>query len=236
MHLKSNKILITGTKSGLGKFLNDNLPGCFAVTRENSKVSKIDYDLIIHCAFNTKEKQDKYKVLQDNIFFTEQISKLKCKKFVYISTIDVYNSEKNEYNILKELAESIVANNSDNFLILRCSAMIGNNMRKNNLLKIIDDKNPVLSLTKDSTFNFIRHQQILRIITDSFNNDLTGIFDVVSNSNVTLEQISNFCNKECNYGNYKYTTSEIDNTKLILNFDYMNIDSLTNVKNFMRER
>ena len=56
MHLKSNKILITGTKSGLGKFLNDNLPGCFTVTRENSKVSKIDYDLIIHCAFNTKEK------------------------------------------------------------------------------------------------------------------------------------------------------------------------------------
>lgn len=234
MPLENNKVLVTGANSGLGKFLADNLPGCFALTRKNNKIPKIDYDLIIHSAFNTKEKINKYKILQDNIFFTNELCDLKTKKFVYISTIDVYNSEKNEYNIIKELAESIVVNRKDNFLILRCSAMIGSDMRKNNLLKIIQDKNPILSLTKDSTFNIIRHQQILKIIIDSYNKDLIDTFDVVSSTNITLEEVSKLCNKKCAYGGYKYITSEIDNKKLISNFDYMDIDSSTNIKKFMR--
>jgi dTDP-4-dehydrorhamnose reductase len=235
MLLENKKILITGANSGLGKFLAENLSGCIAITRDNNQYPNIEYDLVIHCAYNTKEKIDKYKILQDNIFFTKDLCKLKTKKFVYISTIDVYNQEKNEYNIVKRLAESIVEEENENYLILRCSAMIGKDMRKNNFLKIIQDDEPVLSLAKDSTFNFIRHEQILRIIIDSFNQNITGIYDVVSSSNVELKEVSKLLEKNCQYGKYKYTTSNIDNKKLISNFSYMNIDSLTNVKQFMRQ-
>lgn len=235
MLLKNKKILITGTSSGLGKFLSKSLPGCVSVTRENKHYPNLEYDLIIHCAYNTKEKADKYKILQDNIFFTKNLCKLKTKKFVYISTIDVYKEEKNEYNILKSLAESIIRKECKNYLLLRCSAMIGKDMRKNNLLKIIEDNEPILSLTKDSTFNFIRHEQILQIIVDSFDKNISGIYDVVSNNNVMLEEISKFFEKNCQYGSYKYITSEIDNTKLKLDFDYMDVDSLTNIINFTRQ-
>lgn len=235
MLLENKKILITGANSGLGKFLAENLSGCIAITRDNNRYPNIEYDLIIHCAYNTKEKIDKYKILQDNIFFTKDLCKLKTKKFVYISTIDVYNKEKNEYNIVKRLAESIVEEENENYLILRCSAMIGKDMRKNNFLKIIEDDKPVLSLTKDSIFNFIRHEQILRIIIDSFKQNITGVYDVVSSNNVELKEVSKLLEKNCQYGKYKYITSNIDNTKLISNFKYMNVDSLTNVKQFMRQ-
>ena len=84
------------------------------------------------------------------------------------------------YNFTKRMAESIVENKSANSLILRVSAMLGSSMRKNNILKIIDDEKPKLSLTFDSTYSLILHSHVADIISKSIFQGLVGKYDVVA--------------------------------------------------------
>ena len=61
-------------------------------------------------------------------------------KFVFLSSIDVYREEDSIYKMTKLMAESIVSKEASNALILRASAIVGPAMRKNSLVKIIEDK------------------------------------------------------------------------------------------------
>ena len=238
MLLKNKNVVITGCKSGLGKYLYECLPDSFGLTRQNSEhffKQKQDIDLIIHCAFNTKSN-DKFQLLQDNIILTKKLCELKPKKFVYISTVDVYNDEITNYNLLKMFAESMVTNMCDNSLILRCSAMLGSNMRKNNFLKIVEDQTPKLSLTSDSTLNLVLHSDIKKIILKAFEKNISGFYDVVSKDNITLKQIANFFDKNCSFGKYKYLTSDQNGVKLIVDFEFMDKTSLEVIQEFMEHK
>ena len=244
MPLQNNKVLITGTRRGLGKYLSDQFSGCLSLNRENkedilSRYSQIE--LIVHCAFNSKRDEDKYQLLKDNVFLTEQLCRLNynrspAKKFVYISSIDVYRHDKTDYNIMKEYSESIVKSLCDDYLILRCPALLGKDMRKNNFLKIIEDKEPKLTLSEKSSFNFIAYRDIINVIKYADANDITGTFDVVSDGNVTLEQVANIVSKECSFGSFNYVTPDIDKHDIISTFKFMNKTSLEVVKNFIKEQ
>ena len=93
------KILITGSKSGLGKFLakelNVNNNKLF-LNRKNYKViNQQSYDFIIHCAGKRpiySENDEIYSYYKDNIKLTEKIVNLRYKKIIFLSTIDVYES------------------------------------------------------------------------------------------------------------------------------------------------
>jgi len=237
MHLKNKKVLITGVGSGLGKYFSKEIFNSFALSRHNkadilNRCSGVD--LVIHCAFNTKS-HDRYQLLKDNIFLTKELCELNPKKIVYISSIDVYNENKTNYNTLKLFAESIVENESNDFLILRCPALVGADMRKNNFLKIVEDDHPKLSLTGRSSFNFISHNDLLKIIDRSVNVGLSGVYDAVSSGNVTLKDIAEFCGKDCDFGKFTYSTPQLDNAKIISDFEFMNKKSIDVVKNFLRE-
>jgi nucleoside-diphosphate-sugar epimerase len=243
MPLQNNKVLVTGTRSGLGKFMAEQFPGCFSLNRQNKKEvfeKALQIDLIIHSAFNTNRDADKYQMVKDNIFFTKELCELSTsplfkKKFVFISSIDVYNSNKNDYNMMKEYAEAIVRETCQDYLILRCPALLGKNMRKNNFLKIIEDEEPKLSLTKNSSFNFVTHRDILNIIKYSYDNDIKGTFDVASSGNITLEQVAQMKSKKCNFGQFEYTTPSIDNQELVSIFNFMNKTSIETVNRFIEE-
>ena len=91
-----NKVLVTGANSGLGKYIASQID-CAILTRENSK-SVLDktYDTIIHCAFNSRKNvNDYYEIVRDNIFLTKDLCKVPHNKFVFISSIDVYQEEDN---------------------------------------------------------------------------------------------------------------------------------------------
>lgn len=237
-------ILITGTKKGIGRYLAEELEklGMYNIitfSRKNSikDVSNNVYDVIIHCAFNSSNHVTNYvfgKYVDDNINLTLDLTKLKYRRFIYFSSIDVYpkSDEKeiykedtdfdlskinNLYSYTKLLCEKLVAKNCDDYLILRPSMMLGKYMKKGNLYKLLYENDKVLSLTKDSTFNIIDYNFINVFIVKSIKENIRGIYNLVSKRNYTLEELCRINNIDINtvqFGKFKYITPNISGNKL----------------------
>ena len=142
------KVLITGARSGLGRYLSEKFVDCYTLNRD-SKFPDDEFDLIIHCAFNSThyEYNDdiNYGYLDDNLFLTDRLTKIPHKKFIYISSIDVYNCV-NPYSFCKKMAESIVSEQCTNWNVLRCSAFLGDYSRYNTFMKIYKEETPSVFL------------------------------------------------------------------------------------------
>ena len=239
----NNKILVTGTKSGLGKYIYETLPNTVGLSRENRKIliKKNDcYDMIIHCAFNTKNAgkkdiDDYFDYVDDNILLTNDLVKLKHKKFVYMSSISVYDKIPTPYNQTKLFAESIVQKISNKPLIIRCASLLGSAMRSNTITKIITEDNPRITLSKESTYNFVMHKDIVEFISKCYNNNVTGIFDFLASDFIRLEDIVKRLNREVNFGEYTFTTNKVDNKKLTGMFPEFNKSSWEALELFIEE-
>jgi nucleoside-diphosphate-sugar epimerase len=240
MHLESKNVLVTGVKSGLGKYIKSNLPSVGLCRNRyediflNYSVNK--FDAIIHCAFNSKRDiDDYYTYYQDNLALTERLCKLNFKKFIYISSVDVHKKELTPYNLTKRIAESIVKRNCKNHVIIRPSAILGKDIRRNSLIKIIEDASPKLTLSGESTFNYVLQRDLLEFINKIRHEDLVGEYDFVSSTNVTLNEIQSVCGKSVEFGEYTYETSELSNEKLQAVFPRMKQSSEDVVRNFIKE-
>lgn len=228
-------ILTTGTLSGLGKYLFDTFGGTsynrqISAAKQN-KLINYGVDIILHTAFNsTKDinSNNLYPYLEDNVFLTKKLLKIPHKKFVFISTVDIYpkddklHSEKEVidissvdgiYAITKLMSESLVKKFSPNYLILRCTALLGKYSRKNSLLRIIEEEKPVLTLSPNSTFNYILHKDVSKFIKLAIEKDLQGIYNLASSKNITLSHLASFFKKQVNFGDYVYNVGDIDNSK-----------------------
>ncbi len=222
-----NKFLITGTSSGLGKYLYNKLGG-ISINRE--KIQKNGAEIIIHCAFNSQQSpKDIEQYFRDNVLLTEELTNIPHKKFVFISSVDVYPKNSNRhiedeiidinnadslYAKTKLLSEEVVKKNCPNFLILRCSALLGKDSRKNSLIKIIQDDSPTLILSPDSSFNYILHKDVLEFIKFAIEKDLQGIYNLASYKNITLKQVADLVKKKVNFGRDIYSVGYIDNSKV----------------------
>lgn len=137
-------ILISGVKSGLGRYLHENLGGVgfdkddFAA--RFTKLKQERFDVIIHCAFNsarTVNSKELGEYINDNLLLTEKLLSIRHKKFIFISSVDVYpkdslvhfedevidlNKLSGIYGITKLSSEAIVTSFSSNYLILRSSS------------------------------------------------------------------------------------------------------------------
>ena len=231
-----NKVLVTGANSGLGKYIASQID-CAILTRENSK-SVLDktYDTIIHCAFNSRKNvNDYYEIVRDNIFLTKDLCKVPHNKFVFISSIDVYQEEDNLYKTSKLMAESIVNKLATNSLTLRCSAILGETMRKNNFRKIIEDVDPKLSLSGESSFNYILQEDILNFLNIAIKINYNGIVDFVSSTNITLKEVSDLLEKKGDFGSYVYRTPELSSESLASVFPPAALTSKQNVKRYLKD-
>jgi nucleoside-diphosphate-sugar epimerase len=205
-------ILVTGIKSGLGKYIYESLPSAKGLTRENKELivgTNKGYDLIIHCAFNAQgagknQIYDYYKYVDDNILLTKELTKLEHKKFVYISSISVYNEELSAYKYTKLFSESIVGECASEPLILRCSSLLGKTMRANTLMRIIKEKRPKITLTKKSTYNFILHSDVLKFILKAKEEKISGVYDFVASDYIELGEIVKKINPNVSFGNYTF--------------------------------
>jgi nucleoside-diphosphate-sugar epimerase len=236
-----NKILVTGANSGLGKFIASQID-CDTLTRSNShsflgQVQVPSYDVIIHCAFNSKKDvKNYYDIVQDNIFLTKDLCQISHKKFVFLSSVDVYEEENNLYKTSKLMSESNVKNLATKPLILRCSAILGKTMRKNNFRKIIEDDAPELSLTSGSTFNYVLQEDILEFINIAIQKDYTGIVDFISSTNITLQEISGLVRKQVRFGNYEYKTPKLSSEDLAAVFPKAALSSKKNILRYLKDR
>jgi len=226
--MKKNKLLITGSASGLGKYLHKQLGGT-PYKRNAANIKKTE--VIIHSAFNRVRdvtSENLYQYLSDNVFLTKKLTRIPHKKFIYISSVDVYpknNTKHSEneiidvnhisgvYALTKLMSESLVQHLCPNFLILRCSALLGRDARENSLIKMIKEENPTLTLSPDSVFNFILHKDVLEFIKIAVEKDLQGIYNIVSSKNIVVREITKSLRKKVTFGRYLYNVGNIDNTK-----------------------
>jgi len=251
------KIFTTGINSGLGKYIYENLGG-EGLDRDTSfeeceKIKKEGVDVIIHCAFNLRKNIDSnslYDYLEDNVFLTKNLLSIPHKKFIFISSLEVYptnqnihpeeevinlDSLDNIYAVTKLMSETIVRNNCKNCLILRASGLLGKYSRKNSLIKIISEKKCSLTLSEKSEFNYVLHSDVLDFIKFAIKENLQGIYNMVSSQNITLLEIANMFNKKVNFGSYVYKTGQIDNNKIASVFPIFKKTSKEIVNKFRKE-
>ena len=203
--------LVTGVNSGLGKYLYSHIPGSLGLTRENSseifeQCHQIENLVILHCAYNSKRDILDYSdYLHDNVFLTWELLKLPSARFVYFSSVDLYGAL-TPYSFLKRASGDLVAKLASNYLILYLPAILGPHMRKNSLLRVLEEASG-LTLSGDSTFNYVLQKDILEFVTAGENQVVVGKYDFVSSTNVTLNEVADYYNKKVQFGEYKYTTN-----------------------------
>ena len=212
-----NKILITGTRSGLGEFLSKKYPNPICITRENPLTDEIiseGVDTIIHCAFNQNMSElnlVNYKIYEDNINLTKKLLKIPHRRSVYISTCQVSElnskSQPTPYIIMKALNEHIIREQSKNYLILRPSGLVGDDKKRNSLHKLMNNED--ITLTGESVNDFILFDDVYNTIQSHE----SGTFYLLSQKSITMKEIAEKFNKEINFGHFEYginVESDID--------------------------
>ncbi|MDO8436449.1 MAG: NAD(P)-dependent oxidoreductase [bacterium] len=251
------KALITGNKSGLGRYLSEGFGGAGldkeTSFKEREKIKKGSFDVIIHCAFNSLQEVNSetlFPYIEDNVFLTKELTAIRHKKFIFFSSIDVYpknktihseeeiiglNSIKGIYGLTKLISESIVGNYCKNYLILRGTAFLGPYSRKNSLIKIIEAKECDLTLTGDSEFNYVLHSDILNFLKVAIKRDLRGIYNLSSSKNITISEIAKTLGKKVRFGEYQYNTGKINNKKISSIFSAFKKTSREAVDQFVKK-
>ena len=229
------EILVTGTKSGIGRYMHEQLGGT-GLNRQSDDLNELkrrSFEAIIHCACNfmptrliTNENLNQY--FYDNVLLTRKLLEVPHKFFVFFSTIDLYpdngqphpeteiiyaDSVRSIYAATKLLSESLITEKAENFLILRATSLSGSYMRKNNLVKLVEDSYPVLSLRQDSLFNLIRYPDVLEFINAALSRREKGIYNLASAENISLARIAEIVGKNVIFGDYRYNAGNILNWK-----------------------
>lgn len=248
------KYLISGTHSGLGRFLLSEFGG-EAWYRDCRFCEDDFYDVIIHCAWPPRAPEGHRsikKYFNDTYGIACKLLSLKHKKFVFISSVDVY-SRNNEESISEDaeieldssishsgyhklLVESVIQEKTNNYLIIRTGAILGDTMRSNTLKKIIECKNPKITLSHNSTFNYILQKDLKIFIKTLMDSDETGIFNFVSTGNVKLSDLVSKFNNSVKCGEYTYKTPFVSNSKAAFFCSAVQKTSMDVVEIFLSEK
>jgi hypothetical protein len=125
----------------------------------------------------------------------------------------------------KTIGESIVASKASKYLIIRPSLMIGEDARINTLVSIVKGNKGPFTLSKDSEFNLITHDQIFFCLQAALSQKMMGIINLCSGLYLTLDKVANHVgNNNVNWGNYKYQTPKIKESNAIKLFKGMEYD------------
>ncbi len=209
--MKKKKILISGTASGLGKFLNKKIYSVRFNRKKNLKYyENTNWDCIIHCGAYAGDSVEK---IFESIYTTYKISKLKSKKFIFISSMITENKNISLYKISKLICENILKERKQ-LVILKLGSIIGKYMRKNTISKLIKDKDVKIGLSKKSLYSFISFSEILDFINICLKRNYIGTFNFLRNDFITLEKISKKLNKKVRFGNFFFKGINGSNSKI----------------------
>jgi nucleoside-diphosphate-sugar epimerase len=228
------KLLVTGTASGLGAAVHHALGGT-ALTRAirfDAVAAGAPYDTIIHCAFGAQKRvtpATAHAYLDDNLLLTERLAQIPHRKFVFISSIDIYPQprrgakEDDDYDLarlsgpypfVKLFSDALVRARCANHLVLRASSLIGPTMRPSTALRVLTEANPHVHLHPDSRFNFVLHEDIVDFIARALTEDITGVYNVASTGLVRLGAMAERLGLAATFGDYVYDAGDISNAKI----------------------
>jgi nucleoside-diphosphate-sugar epimerase len=248
-------LLVTGANSGLGRYLHrrfDAVPLTRATslaelvaTRDNAP-----FDAIVHCAASAHRgvtNRTLYRYLADNLLLTRDLCAIPHRRFIYISSIAVYPPDSAEtspdtvipcddsrdlYRLMKLGGESIAREHGAQSLILRVSGMLGPDARPNSITRILTDLEPALTLSAESTFNYVLHQDIGDFITHALEQSCDGIYNVAAAENVRLGDIASQFERTVRWGGFIYRTPAIDTEAAIELLPSLKRTTLENVKRY----
>lgn len=232
-----NNILISGTSSGLGKFLSKKLGGYKLIRKKNfSFYEKKKWDLIIHCGFYTGND---LKKSFENIKLSYLISKLESKKTIFISSMLIHDKKNNSlYKKSKQICELFYCHKKD--YVIRLGSLIGNEMRKNTIHKILFTRSPKIGLTHNSKYSFIHYNEVLQLIILLIKQDKKKHVNFYRHRLFSIDQIANKFNKKVKYGNFFFKCTTLKSyPKTYFNNIIKNktsLDVLKEFKNFRRSK
>ncbi|MBI2599310.1 NAD-dependent epimerase/dehydratase family protein [Candidatus Daviesbacteria bacterium] len=180
------KIAVIGGNGMLGSDLVKYLSSTYSVTsitKDNyAQNTQKEFDIVINANGNSRRYWANQNPRDD--FFSSTVSVINSifdfpsKFFIYVSSSDVYENHTakkytkegdstvstnlSPYGFHKHLAEVIVKKYKEKFLILRCSMILGSNLRKGPIYDII--QNQPLYITLSSRLQLITTQAIAQII------------------------------------------------------------------------
>jgi nucleoside-diphosphate-sugar epimerase len=227
--------LTTGSNSGLGCYLSQQL-GTAALSRDNTEqFFDKEFDVIIHCAFSKASREG----LFDDLAFLKKIHAISHEKFVFISSVDVYsnksrfNSEAdvvqtssqltpyaNEKIKCEEWVQSQV--HDTNYMIIRPVSLFGSTIQNRNFNLLLNEQKPILSLTADSSWNFVTYDELSKLIQAFSNNRLHGIVNAGRTHSVTVQEVAELVNKKPSFGAFKYEVPKIINNKALQQLPELN--------------
>lgn len=227
----NNKILITGTSSGLGSYLKKKF-NCIGFNRKkNFKIYKKKWDLIVHCGFHTGNNEKK---IFEAIRISNNISTLKSKKKIFISSLIVYSKIESLYKSAKIISESFFKNKKNSYII-RLGSIVGPGMRKNTIKKIIFDRYPKIGLSGNSKFSFVHYDEIFNLTKDLvIQKDIKEV-DFIRRDFITLKKISRILKKNIRFGDYLFNCIDTKNKeKLKFRYILKNKNSIDIIKALKR--
>lgn len=238
------KLVITGVSRGLGRYLYEELAKSYhvlGITRDTkwNEIAWDDFsmaDAVIHCAFNSKHEVTTdvlAEYVDDNILFLDSMVKsFVCRpetKFIYMSSVQVYScmpilhtesdimnldQVDSTYGRVKLMAESIVKKHLDNYLIMRLPSILGKYMKHNSLVKAVTGGDK-LSLSANSTNNYVTYSEVMRFIDKAVQEDVRGIYNFVANNYLDIANICRMFNNNPQFGNHYYSPPRASNRKLV---------------------
>ncbi|MDC3037794.1 hypothetical protein OA091_00305 [Candidatus Pelagibacter sp.] len=215
-------IYITGTSSGLGKFLIKNIHNSKKFYR-NKKNNIKKNSILIHSAFFKKinnESKINFEInKQQTLNLFKKIKNSNFETIILISTIDIYKKDflKNSYVVLKKKLETEIKKRKK-FYIFRCGLLIGRQMKKNSFYKLIRAKSKTkIPLSSKSSIYLTSYKDILTAIKKiieqkKIKND---IYNLITKQKFYFK---NFENKNIIFGDYQLNYKKINNTKFEKNF------------------
>ena len=165
--------------------------------------------------------------------------------------MDVYQGQKSHYlrncnNLLRKnlyattklLSEEIVRAQQSNHLILRLGGLLGESIRRNNLVRLMREEAAQLTLTASSTCNYLLHSQVKNVIVELLRADAIGTFNLVSPQKCSYQAISDVYKKSPKFGQFDYQFPDICINKIraTLVFDGLCNTSIQNIGNFFESR
>jgi nucleoside-diphosphate-sugar epimerase len=247
------KVLVSGSSSGLGMYLKKifNAESFNRGDVPSFVVNTLYYDMVIHCSSDPnmgKNSVSSDKYVEDSLLITKYLLQLNCDYFVFISSVDVYPSESNciedeeikysdlkgRYSKSKFKSEEMVRRSTKRTLILRPVAMLGTDIRQNSLLKMLNNREGEIFLSRKSVFNYVLHKDIGLFLQYCFIKKVQGVFNIASIENITLGEVQEKFNlKNINFGDYFYKTGKISTEKLSLECSFFKKTSIQVVEYFI---
>lgn len=201
--------------SDLAFYLKDSFE-ITAIDKKNyQELSGKSFDFLINANGNSRRFWANQNIFDDFVASTVSVYKslfdFQFKKYIYISSSDIYENHSTPkttgedqnidpdnlcpYGFHKYLSEKIIQNNVKDYLILRCSLILGRKLKKGPVFDILNNR--PLFITPDSRIQMIPTGEIAKIIKLLIKKSIKNeIFNLGGRGAFDFKKISDYFSKK----------------------------------------